>query len=106
MPIIKSNERIKNLHRQIAGFVHICSGNLRTRSLVCGKKRCRCKGAPPALHGPYYYWSRRSKGRLVQKVLSPKQAKFVREAIKNYREIQKLLRKWKEETAKRIEALR
>ena len=77
MPIIKSSDkRIKKLLRRLAGFEHICSGNLRSRSLVCGKKRCRCKGDPPALHGPYYYWSRRSKGRLVQKVLSPGQAEL------------------------------
>ena len=107
MPIIKSSDkRIKKLLRLLAGVEHICSGNLRSRSLVCGKKRCRCKGNPPALHGPYYYWSRRSKGRLVQKVLSPGQAEFVRKAIKNHREIQQLLREWGEETIKNIEALR
>jgi hypothetical protein len=107
MPIIKSSDkRIKKLLRRLAGFEHICSGNLRSRSLVCGKKRCRCKGDPPALHGPYYYWSRRSKGRLVQKVLSPGQAEFVRKAIKAYREMQQLLREWEEETAKSIKAMR
>ena len=100
------NERIKELRRRLAGFEHVCSGNLRSRSLVCGKKRCRCKGDPPALHGPYYYWSRRSKGRLVQKVLSPEQAEFVRKAIRTYREMQQLLRKWEEETAKSVEAMR
>ena len=107
MPIIKSsNKRIKRLLRRLAGFEYTCSGNLRSRSLVCGKKRCRCKGNPPALHGPYYYWSRRCKGRLVQKVLSPGQAEFVRKAIMNHREIERLLREWGEETIKNIEALR
>jgi len=107
MPIIKSSDkRIKKLRRRLAKFEHICSGNLRSRSLVCGKKRCRCKGDPPALHGPYNYWSRRCKGRLVQKLLSPGQAEFVRKAIKNHRKIQQLLREWEEETAKNIEALR
>jgi hypothetical protein len=74
--------------------------------MACGKERCRCKRKPAVLHGPYYYWSRRHGGRLVQRVLSPEQAEFVREAIKNYRKVQQLLRRWEEETVKSIELRR
>jgi hypothetical protein len=94
---------IASLKRRLVRFDHICSGTLLRRSLICGKANCRCKAAPPALHGPYYYWSRRHGGRIVSKVLSTSQAKIVEKAIRNYRRALQLLRKWEAQTIKIIE---
>jgi hypothetical protein len=79
---------------------YVCSGNLRRRTLVCGKPNCRCKADPPVLHGPYYYWSRLAGGRVVQKILSAEEARLVKAAIANYRKALKLLRRWETETFK------
>lgn len=91
--------RIAALKRRLANFDYVCSGTLLRRSLICGKDNCRCKARPPALHGPYYYWSRRHGGRLLQKVLSSSQAKLVGRAIRNYRQCLRLLRRWEAQTA-------
>lgn len=92
--------RIAALRRRIIGFDHVCSGNLRRRYTVCGTKNCRCKAQPPEPHGPYFYWSRLLAGKVVQRVLSPEQARVVAKGIKNYRSIRDLLRKWEDETVR------
>lgn len=55
------------------------------------------------LHEPYYYWSRRHGGRLVQRVLTPVQTKLVGRAIRNYKSIRSMLLRWEQETVKIIE---
>lgn len=93
---------IAAIQRKIVGFDHACSGTIARRSLVCGKANCRCKAKLPVLHGPYYYWGSRQGGKLVQKVLPPDQAKLVGKAIRNYRTILQLLRKWEAQTVRII----
>ena len=97
-----SHKRIGALRRQLARLDYVCSGNLRRRFAACGTKNCHCKAKPPALHGPYYYWSRLLGGKVVQRVLSLQQAKLVTRAIKNYRQARRLLRKWEAETSQII----
>ena len=97
-------KRIAALRSRLARFDFVCTGTLIKRSLVCGKPNCRCKADPPALHGPYYYWSRRLGGRLVQQILSQEQVPMVRQAIANYREALRLLKRWEAETAKIVES--
>jgi hypothetical protein len=92
------NNKILSLKRQLASLDHICTGTLVRRSLICGKNNCRCKAKPAALHGPYYYWSRRLGGRLVSRVVSPSQAKIIGKAIRNYRHALQILRKWEAQT--------
>jgi hypothetical protein len=95
-------KKILRLQKEIAVFDVVCSGNLRSRTLICGKKNCHCKGKSPKLHGPYHYWSHRQGGKLVQKVLTPAQAKIVGRAIRNYRNIRRILERWEQETVEII----
>lgn len=99
-----ATKRIAALRSRLGRFDLVCTGTLIRRSLVCGKPNCRCKADPPALHGPYYYWSRRLDGRLIQQILSKEQVPLVRQAIANYREALHLLRRWEAETAKIVES--
>lgn len=73
---------------------------------VCGTPNCRCKKDPAQRHGPYYYWSRRKGGRLVQKVLSGSQAKTIARGIRNYRTIREILRNWEEQTLRIVATYR
>lgn len=97
------SKRIAALKRRIAGMDYVCSGNLRRRYSVCGTHNCRCKAQAPEPHGPYYYWSRLLAGKVVQRVLSHKQAQIVASGIENYRAVRALLRQWEEETARNID---
>ena len=90
--------RIEKIRSQIASMDLVCSGSLIKRMKKCGKPNCRCAKNPDALHGPYYEWSRPKDGHLVHKIVSPDQAKHLKVSIQNYRKLQTLLLKWKEET--------
>jgi uncharacterized protein DUF6788 len=99
-------QRVATIRAIIARLDFSCSGTLLERRKVCGKPSCRCAQDPAARHGPYYEWTRRHKRSLLHRVVSPEQAQMIREAIKNYRAILKLLRAWERETVRVIESLR
>ncbi|NOZ78701.1 MAG: hypothetical protein GXP48_05885 [Acidobacteria bacterium] len=94
--------RSKELRQKIAAMDFVASGTLHVRTKVCGKKNCKCATDPTKRHGPYHEWSRRKNGKLLHKILTPEQAQLVERAISNYRQIQKLLAQWEEETASEI----
>jgi hypothetical protein len=95
-------KRIRHIQAQIARFDYVCSGTVLTRTKVCGKPGCRCATDPEARHGPYHEWSRREEGRLVHSIVSPSEARVLGRAIRNYRAIQRLLRKWQDQSVKAI----
>ena len=93
-----ARRRIEEIRRQIDSFDLICSGTLLERTKTCGKSNCRCATDPGARHGPYHEWSWREGGRLVHKIVSPDQARRLRQAIDDYRKIQALLTLWERES--------
>lgn len=93
---------IRRIQAQIARFDFVCSGTLLSRTKVCGKPSCRCATDPEARHGPYYEWSRREEGRLVHSIVSSSEARVLGRAIRNYRAILRLLRKWQDQSIKAI----
>ena len=48
-------------------------GSVFQRYQPCGKGGCRCQARPPALHGPYYAWTRKVRGKTIT-VWLPKEA--------------------------------
>jgi hypothetical protein len=101
--IERLRERIAHVKRGVAAIDYLCSGTLIKRTKLCGNPTCRCAGDPNARHGPYYEWGHMQGGRLVKKMISPKQAAALRLAIANYQRAKKLLRAWEEATARLIE---
>jgi len=93
-----ARRRIEEIRSQIESMNLVCSGTLLKRTKTCGKPNCRCATDPEARHGPYHEWSRREGGRLVHKIITPEQARRLKQAIKNYREIQALLARWERES--------
>lgn len=94
--------RIARIREQILTVELLCPGSLVTRYNTCGKAGCRCAQDPAARHGPYYIWSRREEGRLVQTVVSASEAKALKRAIGNHRKVLDLLVRWGRESAKLI----
>ena len=64
---------------------------------------CVCAQDPAARHGPYE-WGHMSAGKLVHRTVSPQQAAILRLAIANYRKVKKLLRSWKADTERLLDA--
>ena len=57
-------------HRQLAGLGFVLPGTVLHRQARCGKPRCRCHADPPALHGPFWSWTRKVTGRTVTRRLT------------------------------------
>jgi len=96
----RAQERLRELHRQIAAVDYVCSGTLHRRTKLCGKKNCACGRDPAARHGPYFQWSRRKGGRQDNTVIPGAAVPGFRRAVANYRKIRTLLRAWEDESAK------
>ena len=63
------------------------------RFMPFGKPSCRCMGKPPRLHGPYYQWSYKLRGKTVSMRLTPEQAKLCEEWVQNHRRLKNIIRK-------------
>jgi hypothetical protein len=75
----------------------VCVGSLQVRKKRCGRKSCKCR--TEAVHGTVNDWTRLIDKKLTHELLTDEQAALVREAIANYREIQRLLKLWAEQCA-------
>jgi hypothetical protein len=74
---------------QIQALDYVISGSLQKRLYSCGKPYCRCV-IEGILHGPYYQWTRKIKGKTVNINLDQESAKKVKEWIQNNRKLRKL----------------
>lgn len=99
----QARERIARIREALCAVDYLCSGTLLKRLKLCGKPGCRCAQDPHARHGPYFEWGHMHAGKLVHKMVSPKQAATLRLAIANYRKVRKLLRAWEAQTERLIE---
>jgi len=66
-------------------------GSLVKRFMVCGKPACACHGSPPRLHGPYYQWTRKVKGKTQTVFYTREQAELLSGWIAAGREIEHII---------------
>lgn len=78
-------QRLKALAGELAGLGFMTRGSVVARHTRCGKPGCACRGDPPALHGPYWQFSRAVGGRTVTRWISEEQASLYKEWIANRR---------------------
>ena len=72
------------------GFVR--PGSLVRRFMPCGNPSCRCMAQPPRLHGPYFQWSYKRRGKTRTLRLSPSQARLCATWIRNHKQLRRLVR--------------
>ena len=90
---VDNDTRFERLKREILKLGYVRPGSLVRRFMACGNPLCRCMGQPPQLHGPYYQWTYKVKGKTRTIRLSEDQAHFCREWIRNHRQLRRLVRK-------------
>ena len=66
-------------------------GSLVRRFMPCGKPGCGCQASPPALHGPYYQWTRKVRGKTVTVRLTREEAQLFEEWISNGRQLDRIV---------------
>lgn len=83
--------RYAALKREVADLGLIRRGSLVRRFMPCGKPGCRCQARRPRLHGPYYQWTRKVRGKTVTVRISAAEAKLLEEWIENGRQLDRLV---------------
>jgi len=88
-----SEREYRELKRQILALGWARPGSVIRRFMPCGNPACRCMGDPPELHGPYYQWSHKIRGKTRSQRLSDDQARPAKEWAANYSKLRQLLRR-------------
>ena len=77
-------------HQQLAAEFSktglLLDGTITKRRSKCGKPSCACHRDPDALHGPYYHWTAKQRGKTVTVSLDAEQAELCQQWIQNNKE--------------------
>ena len=90
---------IERIKKELVGLGDLRPGSLSKQYNVCGKPGCRCKASPPMKHGPYYQVSYTRRGRSGSMFVRGGQVTRVRQQLKNYSKLRKLVDRWIEAAA-------
>lgn len=83
----------EKLKRALLTFGFVRPGSLVRRYMPCGKPGCRCMSDPPQLHGPYFQWTHKVRGKTITMRLTEEQAKLCAEWVSNHRRLKAIIRK-------------
>ncbi|MHB1812142.1 MAG: DUF6788 family protein [Thermoplasmataceae archaeon] len=95
---MKEADKLEDLRKQVKELSHglknigfALHGSIWKHYMKCGNVKCKCHESPPKLHGPYYDWSRKIKGKTVNIRLDEEQAKMVEKWIQNMKRLENVL---------------
>lgn len=88
---VRDEQRFRALKASIADVGHFRRGTVLRRFIRCGRPSCRCQANPPKLHGPYYQWTRKVKGKTVTVRLTKEQARLLQQWIANGRQLDRIV---------------
>ena len=92
--VVTLQREIERIKRELAELGDLRPGSLSQQYNVCGKPTCRCKASPPEKHGPYYQVSYTRNGRSSSKFVRGEQVGSVREQLKSYERLRRLVDQW------------
>jgi hypothetical protein len=84
-------ERYEVLKRSLDSLGYFRRGSLVRRFMPCGKPGCSCQASPPSLHGPYYQWTRKVRGKTVTVRLTREQADQLARWIATGRQLKRII---------------
>jgi hypothetical protein len=97
---------IDRLKSKISSKICILNGSLARQYKRCGRLNCRCLEDKKYWHGPYWIWTRKEKGKTVTKTLNSEQAVTVKKAIKEMKDLNFIIEKWKTQSLAEIEKIK
>jgi hypothetical protein len=83
--------RAAGIAAELASLGLALPGTLIERHVRCGKPGCRCHADPPALHGPYWQWTRKAGGKTVTRLVHDDQLDDYRQWLDNDRRLRALV---------------
>ena len=96
---------INKQKEKISSKEYIVNGTLSKRYKRYGKPNCRCRKDKDLWHGPYWIWTRKVNGKTTTKTLSNEQAAVVKKAIKEMKELNQIIEKWRIQSAREIDKM-
>lgn len=84
--------KFKALKREVLTLGFARPGSLVRRWMPCGNPACRCMAQPPRLHGPYYQWTYKVRGKTKTLRLSEEHARLCQEWCRNHKRLKRLVR--------------
>lgn len=88
-----AQKEYRQIKRRILTLGWARPGSVTRRFMPCGNPACRCMGQPPHLHGPYFQWSHKIRGKTVSLRLTEGQTRLALAWAQNYKQLRKLLRR-------------
>lgn len=86
--------QVRRVKEEMASLGRLRPGSLSKQYNVCGKAGCRCKETPPKKHGPYYQLSYTRRGKSTTRFVRRGYVTAIKEELRNYKRLQKLVDKW------------
>jgi hypothetical protein len=90
-PTRSQQDRAAGIAAELASLGLALPGTLIERHVRCGKPGCRCHADPPALHGPYWQWTRKVAGKTITRLVSDEQLDDYRQWLDNDRRLRALI---------------
>jgi len=90
-PTRSQQDRAARIAAELASLGLALPGTLIQRHVRCGKPGCRCHASPPALHGPYWQWTRKLDGKTVTRLVPDDQLDDYRQWLDNHRRLRALV---------------
>lgn len=101
----QDEQRLQSLKEDLLEIGPFRRGTILHHHVRCGNPGCRCHADPPQLHGPYYDWTRKVKGKTVTRRVSEEQAQLLQQWIANARRLDEILADMKEVSERITEPL-
>jgi hypothetical protein len=98
--------RLFETARQLPDLGFLLKGTLLQRYKRCSSAGCACHDDPPRLHGPYWQWTAKVRGKTLTRVLSEHQVERYRQWMDNGRRFEEIARELFELSIQADELLR
>ena len=90
-PTRRQQAQAAGIAAELASLGLALPGTLIERHVRCGKPSCRCHADPPALHGPYWQWTRKAAGKTITRLVPSEQLDDYRQWLDNHRRLRALV---------------
>jgi len=97
---------LRSCHDELRRLDYILRGSVIRRYMRCGSVACRCHAKEPKLHGPYYDWTRKVRGKTVSTRLTEEQARTVKRWIGNMRRFDRVVSEMEKASARAVDLIR
>jgi len=87
----RDEKRFETLKASLADLGPFRRGTVLRRFVKCARASCHCRADPPQLHGPYYEWTRKVKGKTVSVRVTEEQARLLRQWIADARRLDEII---------------